>query len=79
MAGKEKQATLAFCGFTKSVVTKSGKLYQVNLPEVVDEENKHQQQIECSICKVVQGGSTRASPSRRAQTNNNPCKLSLHC
>ena len=51
MAGKEKQATLAFCGFTKSVVTKSGKLYQVNLPEVVDEENKHQQQIECSICK----------------------------
>ena len=51
MAGKQKQTTLAFCGFTKSVVTKGGKLYQVTLPEVVYEENKHQQQAECTICK----------------------------
>ena len=33
----------------------------------------------CTRCmfKVVQGGSTRASPSRRAQTNNNPCMFEV--
>ena len=51
MAGTERQATLSFCGFTKSVVTKRGKLYQVNLPEVVDEEHKLLKQVDCTICK----------------------------
>ena len=38
---KMKQATLAFCGVTKSVVTNRGRLYKVELPEVVeDKESK---------------------------------------
>ena len=51
MAGTERQVTLAFCRFTKSVVMKRGKLYRVNIPEVVDEEHKHLQQVDCTICK----------------------------
>ena len=47
---KMKQATLAFCGVTKSVVTNRGKLYKVELPEVVEDKESKVVQVKCVVC-----------------------------
>ena len=48
--GKMKQATLALCGVTKSVVTNRGKWYRVELPEVVEDKESNLVQVECVVC-----------------------------
>ena len=47
---KMKQATLAFCGVTKSVVTNRGRLYKVELPEVVEDKESKVVQVKCVVC-----------------------------
>ena len=45
-----KQATLAFCGVTKSLVTNRGRLYKVELPDVVEDKESNWVQVECVVC-----------------------------
>ena len=47
---KMKQATSAFCGVTKSVVTNRGRLYKVELPEVVEDKESKVVQVKCVVC-----------------------------